>query len=136
MAERKLLGENLPFDERVSLAQLTTHPGWKILVKLMGEACRESTEATIKLDPSSERYPEKVVALQTTARAINKFTRELLDSVKVHNQTAITEVRDYEAAERGEEKTPNTRFRGFKPPVPKKSPTEGAVVESNTKDTN
>lgn len=131
MIERKLLGQDLPYDERVALAQLVQQPGWKILVKLMGEACRNATEETIKLDPTTERYAEKVVALQTTARAINKFSVEVLDSVKLHQRTAVMEAQAEEATKTGNTPEPNTRFRGFKPPAPKKSPTEGVAVESN-----
>lgn len=133
MSDRHLLGENLPYDERIALAQLVQCPGWKILVKLMAEACRNATEETIKLDPTSERYAEKVVGLQTTARAINKFSTEVLDSVKLHQRTAVLHAQAEEAAQAGESPEPNTRFRGFKPPAPKKSPTEGVAVESNKK---
>jgi hypothetical protein len=93
---RKVLGSTLNFDERISLAQLTTQPGWKVLVHVMAEACRRATEEVIKLDPSVERYDQKVIALQTTARAINKFSADVLDSVRVHQQTAVKEAQQRE----------------------------------------
>ena len=114
MAERKLLGENLNHDERILLAQLTTHPGWKILVKLMAESCRTATEDVIKLDPASERYNERVIALQTNARAMNKFSAEVLDSVKLHQRRAL---KDANAIDNPEAEVSTTRFQGFKPPV-------------------
>jgi len=89
---RKLLGEKLNFEERISLAQLTTQPGWNILVKLMAEACRLATEQTIKLSPTVDRYPEQLVGLQTTARAMNLFSSQILDSVRVHQRNTVTEV--------------------------------------------
>jgi hypothetical protein len=127
MAERKLLGQNLNHEDKISLAQLTTQPGWKILVKMMAEACRNATEDVIKLDPTTERYPERVVGLQTTARAMNKFSTEVLDSVKLHQRRAL---QDAVAIETPEVNT--NRFTGFKAPVaPVPQSPQGAVVESN-----
>lgn len=123
MPDRNLLGQNLTFEERISLAQLTTQPGWKILVRLMAEACRNATEEVIKLNPTVPRYPEVLAGLQTTARAMNKFSAEVLDSIRVHQQKTVKEAQDKESPESAEIKS--TRFQGFKPPVPQ-SPSEGA----------
>ena len=110
---RTLLGEGLGYEDRILLAQLTQQPGWKILVRLMAEACRIATEDVIKLDPATDRYPDKVAALQTTARAMNKFSGEILDSVKVHQREAVKEaqLRENPAAD-----PVTTRFTGFKMP--------------------
>ena len=116
---RKVLGESLTFEERLGLAQLVNQPGWKILVRLMAEACRDATEATIKLDPGTERYLERLSGLQTTARAMNKFSAEVLDSVKLHQRTAVTEAQQRENSALVPE--PVQRFR--LPIV--KSPAEG-----------
>lgn len=97
--DRKVLGEALTFEERISLAQLVNQPGWKILVRLMAESCRRATEEVIKLNPSVERYPEQLTGLQTTARAMNKFSTEVLDSVKLHQRTAVTEAQQRENPE-------------------------------------
>src|SRR6266446_6256018 len=94
--ERKVLGEGMSFEERIALAQLTTQPGWKILVRLMAESCRRATEEVIKLNPGVERYPEQLAGLQTTARAMNKFSVEVLDSVKLHQRTAVDEAQKRE----------------------------------------
>ena len=94
--ERRLLGEGLPYEERIALAQLVNQPGWKILVRLMAEACRKATEEVIRLNPSVERYPEQLAGLQTTARAMNKFSAEVLDSVKLHQRTAVQEAQQRE----------------------------------------
>lgn len=130
MAERKLLGENLTFEEQIILAQLTSQPGWNILVRMMAEACRNATEAVIKLDPQAERYNEKLAGLQTTARAMNKFSTEVLDSIKVHNRRALEETERQNSPAKTVEK--GTRFEasgGFKLPTPKlvkqSSSTEG-----------
>lgn len=117
--ERKLLGEKLTFEERLSLAQLTNQPGWKILVRIMAEACREATEEVIRLNPTTERYPEVLTGLQTTARAMNKFSSDVLDSVKVQQRRAIEEAR----ARENPTAVPETPKR-FQMPMPK-SPTEG-----------
>lgn len=124
MADRKLLGANLPFDERIALAQLTLQPGWMILVRLMAEACREATEAVVRLDPTSERYQEKLAGLQTTARSMNKFSAEVLDSVKVHKDRAVSEAQEKENPGADADKA-TKRFQGFRPPKAKNKPTEG-----------
>ena len=124
MAERELLGAQLSLEERIALAQLSNQPGWQILVRLLAEACRNATEAVIKLDPTTERYPEKVVALQTTARDMNKFSAAVLDSVKVHQRVALKEVQAKENPTLEADK--GTRFKGFRMPTPTQSPAEGA----------
>src|ERR1700735_4627835 len=93
MAEetRRILGEGLTFEEGIALAQLVTQPGWKIVVRLIAEACRRATEAVIKLDPGVERYEQKLIGLQTTSRAMNKFAADVLDSVKLHHRKAVQE---------------------------------------------
>jgi|SRR5579859_4550656 len=112
--ERKLLGEKLNFEERIALAQLTNQPGWKILVRIMAEACREATEGVIKLNPTSPRYQEVLAGLQTTARAMNKFTADVLDSVKVHQRNAVKE-----AQERENPSTVVEPPKRFQMPIPK-----------------
>lgn len=128
MAERKLLGQNLNHEERILLAQLTVQPGWKVLVKLIAEACRNATEDVIKLDPTAPRYNEQVIGLQTTARAMNKFSAEVLDSVKLRVSQALKA-----ESQSDEDVKPTTRFKGFVAPTKPvvQSPTEGAEVESN-----
>lgn len=122
MAERKILGVSLSIEERIHLAQLATQPGWPILVKILAEACRASTEEVIKLDPQTDRYSERIAALQMTARAINKFSADVLDSVRVHQQTALQEVQKSDPVNVAPES--DLRFTGFKMPRPQ-SPTEG-----------
>ena len=108
--ERRILGENLTQEEGIALAQLVNQQGWKIFVRLVAEACRRATEAVIKLDPSVERYEQKLVALQTTSRAINTFSRDVLDSVKLHQRKAVVEA---QRKERPAEEKPKVlpRFR-------------------------
>lgn len=113
MTERKLLGQNLTYDERIHLAQLTTQPGWQILVKIMAEACRAATEDVIRLPNTEPRYPEVLAGLHTTARAMNKFSNEVLDSVRLHTAKAI-----HEAHEADNEADRPTRFKGFIPAMP------------------
>lgn len=112
MSEKKILGVNLAFEERVQLAQLTNHPGWTILVKVMAEACRNSTEDVIRLDPTSERYSENLEKLQMTARAMSKFSNSVLSSVREHLNSTIQEASN--TVESNE--TLGIRFKGFGPP--------------------
>ena len=134
MSERKLLGQGLNHDERISLAQLTTQPGWKVLVRMMAEACRAATEDVIKLKPTTERYPEQLVGLQTLAHAMNKFSAELLDSVKLHQTKALIDGHKIEGTAPEEKRV--TRFTGFKAPaavatVQEVQSSKEAEVESN-----
>lgn len=115
----KLLGENLTYEERLSLAQLVNQPGWKILVRLMAESCRNATEEVIKLKPTADRYLEQLGGLQTTARAMNKFTADVLDSVKLHQRTAVAEAQHRENPELVVPQKPR-----FQMPTPK-SPEQG-----------
>jgi hypothetical protein len=94
--DRKLLSAGLGYEERIALAQLTQQPGWKILVRLMAEACRNATEEVIKLNPTSPRYPEVLAGLQTIARSMHQFSADILDSVKVHQRTAVKEAQQRE----------------------------------------
>lgn len=121
---RKLLGEGLNFEERISLAQLVNQPGWKILVRLMAESCRRATEEVIKLDPSSDRYDQKLIGMQTTARAMNKFSAEVLDSVKAHQRTAVIEAQRRENPELVVPQKPRFQM----PIIP-----SGEVTQSNKK---
>ena len=118
MSEKKILGVNLAFEERMQLAQLTNHPGWAVLVKVMAEACRNSTEDVIKLDPTSERYSQNLEKLQMTARAMSKFSNSVLSSVREHLNATVQASNSVESNE-----GLGVRFKGFGPP---KSPTEGA----------
>jgi len=114
---RTILGEALNYEERIALAQLTTQPGWKILVRLMAESCRRANDAVIRLDPGTERYEQKLTGLQTKARAMNLFTAEVLDSVKVHHDSAIKDAKERENPTLTPE--PVNRFRMPMPQSPK-----------------
>ena len=96
MSDRKLLGDGLPFEEKLALAQLVNQPGWKILVKLMAEACRHATEDVIKVSPTQERRSEVLDTLQCIAHAMHKFSADVLDSVKLHQRVAVKEAQQRE----------------------------------------
>jgi hypothetical protein len=118
---RKIVGANLDYEERIALAQLVHQPGWRILVRLMAEACRNATEEVIRLKPTTPRYSEVLTGLQTTAHAMNKFSAEVLDSVKVHEQKAMRDLKERENPQLAHE--PVNRFQ-MPMPMPK-SPAEG-----------
>lgn len=120
----KFLGQNLPFDDRILLAQLTQQPGWRVFVKLLAEACRTANEEVIKVDPTIPRYPEVLTGLQTTARAINMFSSDILASMKAHFDVSVKESKEREGDD--SEKIIG-RFQGFRmPDTNPKSPAEGA----------
>ncbi|VVB52049.1 Uncharacterised protein [uncultured archaeon] len=115
------LGEKtLTVDERVELAQLTNQPGWNILVRLLSESCRNATEACIRLDPVEEGYERKVAALQAHARTLNKFSNDLIQSVKAHRKIAMDRLKEQENPSLVYE--PPKRFQMVVPgnPIPEK----------------
>jgi hypothetical protein len=97
MGRVPLLSENweLKVDERVILKTLMMHPGYAVLIKIANAACREATEAVIKLDPGDPHYNQKLVALQTTARAKSDFCERLFSSAEWNAQQGVVQ----EAAE-------------------------------------
>lgn len=121
---RVVLGEKLTHEEGIALAQLVNQPGWMILVRLIAEACRRATEEVIKLDPGVERYEQKLVGLQTTSRAMNKFSTQVLDSVKLHQRKAVQEASNREKP-KSEQAPVAPRFRM---PLPELSPEDAALA--------
>src|SRR6267378_1942225 len=112
MSERILLGDKLDFEERVALAQLTMQPGWSVLLRLIGEACRQSTEECIKISPTNEKYKEIVPNLQLVAHTMSKFAKQIVDSCKAVHQRASTESKA-KAGVPEEPAGPGNRFKGF-----------------------
>ena len=113
--ERKFLGERLDFEKRVALAQLTMQPGWSVLLELIGEACRQSTEECIKISPSAENYAKIVPNLQLVAHTMSKFAKQIIDSCQVIHKRASTESKAQAGIQEESAETGN-RFKGFRPP--------------------
>lgn len=85
MKQQPILMNDLTDIECVSLTSLVMQPGWKVVERLHGEACKRATEAVIKLDPvEEERYEQKLAALQSKARERNEFSGLILGSVQYH----------------------------------------------------
>jgi hypothetical protein len=78
------LGNDLDDIEKAYLGNLSRHEGFKVLLKLGEDACKQATEAVISLDPMSDNYPTKLASLQNTARAINSFCSSFFGSVDWH----------------------------------------------------
>lgn len=84
-----LLRDELNLAERSALHNMTYHPGFKILQRMIDDACRLATEEVIKLDPGANNYERLLVSVQNKARAINEFASALRKSVDVHCNAAI-----------------------------------------------
>ena len=80
--EKEFLGESLTQTERLYLNGLTQHDGYKVLVKLMDEACRIATQDVMKLDPEEDKYESKLKARSQRARNIAEFSVAILKSIK------------------------------------------------------
>lgn len=83
--------DTLSPEDRVYLGNMSAHPGYQVLKKLISDACKQATEAVIKLDPADDQYDRKLKALQFTARAVNDFSSTLLKSVEMHSLMAAAE---------------------------------------------
>lgn len=125
MAEgRVVLGEQLTHEEGIALAQLVNQPGWKILVRIIAEACRRSTEAVVKVKPGTPNRAQIIDELQSVSFATNSFATQVLDSVKLHQRKAVQEAQRREKpAEEQPEQTPR-----FRMPIPKLSDADAALA--------
>jgi hypothetical protein len=88
---KPLLMDELGTGEKVLLANLSLHPGYKILEKLFSAACTQATQDVIKLDPMADEYPRKIVYLQQAARTVNRYTSLVLKSVIYHSEMGKAE---------------------------------------------
>jgi hypothetical protein len=91
MANPPLLYDELTLEDKVYLANLTLHEGYKVLKRLMSAACTRATEAVIKLDPMDADYGRKVQIAQQQARDRNEFCSSVLKSIEFHTLTAAVE---------------------------------------------
>lgn len=86
MAEgsKPLMMDELGVGEKVLLANLSLHPGYKVLEKLFGAACSQATQDVIKLDPLTDDFERKLMYLQQAARTVNRYTTLVLRSIDYH----------------------------------------------------
>jgi len=99
MALDEFLCRDLSIAEQMALANLAQHPGFDVLTKLMDEACIKSREKIVMLDPTEDKFQEKLVSLQNMARAINQFVSTLRKSVLTHINAAILQQNESEIEE-------------------------------------
>jgi hypothetical protein len=99
MAIDEFLCRDLTITEQMALASLAQHPGFEILTKLMDEACIQAREKIVLLDPTEDKFQEKLISLQNMARAVNKFVSTLRKSVLTHINAAILQQNESEIEE-------------------------------------
>lgn len=87
----KMLCYNLTLDEKVYLANLVAHPGFRVLQRMMEEACKNAEAEVIRLNPEEDGYEKKLKARQLTARAMADFCTSLIKSFNVHTTAAVEE---------------------------------------------
>lgn len=95
-----LLRDGLTEIQRVSLASLKQHPGFKVLEQLHFDACTRATEALVRLSPEEENYQQKLSARQIKARERSEFSLLILGSIDWH--IAAASVPQQEAEEKPE----------------------------------
>jgi len=78
--------EELTPIERVNLTHMRTHPGFAVLEKLFMAACKNASEAVVKLDPIEEGYERKLKALQQKARERSEFSMLILSTIEWQDQ--------------------------------------------------
>jgi hypothetical protein len=95
-----LMDDLLTVPEKAALMNLTHHPGYAILIKLMSAACVRATEEAIKLDPADDDYDRKLPYLQQRSRIMNEFSVWILKSVKFHAETMASQAGEEEEFQR------------------------------------
>jgi hypothetical protein len=89
MCAKMLLRDELTDVEKAELANMTLHPGFQVLKRMMAEHCQNTTEAVIKLDPMVDGYERKLALLQITSRATNDFCSSVLRSISVLRNDSV-----------------------------------------------
>lgn len=86
--QQPILGDKLTIPEQVTLASMTHHPGFKILVKMFEAACEDATQEVLRVDPEEQNYERVLAARQQCSRSTHQFSRRVLDSIQYHIQVA------------------------------------------------
>lgn len=76
-----LLADELTDIQKISLSNLRQHPGYLVLEEMFKAACNRAIEEVIKLDPTDERYEQKLKAFQLKARERNEFCSLVIRSI-------------------------------------------------------
>jgi len=89
---KKPLLSDLQDAQRVALASLVQHPGWRIVEDMHFEAVQAAKEELIRIDPGNPDAPRLLAACHTKARAVNDFSASVFKSIEYHiNAIGITE---------------------------------------------
>ena len=97
MSRIPLLSDSLSITEKMTLANLATHPGFPIFVRILEAACARAAQDTIKLNPDEEGYERKLKAAHSRARTINEFAGLVRDSINWNIQDGIVKTNDLKA---------------------------------------
>jgi hypothetical protein len=91
MAEKlkPLLMRELTLGEKVALQQLTMSPGFPVLIKLIESGCQSATADTIRVDTEDVNYETILQARHHYARAVNRFTQLIRESINYHVQRSV-----------------------------------------------
>ena len=95
----KMLCRNLTLSEQLTLANMTQHAGFAVLIKMLDEYCTLAAAEPIKLDPTDERYDENVKRLTIIARITNEVVDSIRKSVNTHVSSAVAEQQRQELEE-------------------------------------
>ncbi len=89
MSDKPLLYDELTSQQRTSLASLTHHPGYEVLVLIMSKSCETINARLVKLDPQDPEYEKKLTRLHLQSRTVNEFCSSVLKSVAHHERMAV-----------------------------------------------
>lgn len=92
----KLLCENLTLTERVFLNELRNHNGYKVIQKLLSDACLKATADVISLNPLEAEYNRRLAYLQQRSRVYNEFSADLLASMEWHGTEGVVQSKEAE----------------------------------------
>jgi hypothetical protein len=82
--ELPLMMEDLTHPERIFLAQIYAHAGFKVLIKLLNASCARATEQIVKLDPEKPDYERLLPYRSQRSRNFSECVSEVMKSVEFH----------------------------------------------------
>jgi hypothetical protein len=91
-----LLDGKLTLEQKILLANLSQHPGFKILDMMIREAVDIANRKPIELSPKEPNYRSVLASLTGEARAANMFAQAVLRSIAYHVKVAEVESKPIE----------------------------------------
>ncbi len=89
MASPLLLDGEITAAEMVLLGQLSNHPGYAVLERLIRASVDRANAKVVQLSPEHPNYGRVLAAFQQEARAQNAFAHSVLKTVASYSKQAV-----------------------------------------------